>query len=227
MNKKVCFTTLLFPFVFIMTGIFLIIPGYSGQKYYNNLPWTSAIVTETDMKTSTEAGYGNSYIVYGDFEYEGKKYEHILLSQDSGHVENGDIFYVKINPEHKDNSDLIYSSDWYIAIIFGAISALIGLGGFAFFSTTFYEADVTTDNENKNNISLPIKILFLFLMIFLLPFASFLFLFGGIFINMLFYSPLVFCIYSEIVLLEFLLTNGFEQRRKYLIRKRAKKKLRI
>lgn len=218
MKKNIFFTTFLLPFVLIAMGILLIIPGCVGNAYYISLPWTCATITEIKEMGYDDDGY---ICFYGDFEYNGKNYENVLLTQQgSSKYKIGDAFDIKVNPNPNKFNGIVLSNDWYVAIIMGAILVLIAIATFVFIPKSFYEDVPSSIALEKHSIK---KRWYKWLI--LVPGLIFILIFfiAGMKINMMFYSFFVFCIYIEIVLYECFFTTKPAARQEYLKLKRKYK----
>lgn len=201
--KRICFSILLFPIVFIAIGLLLLLTSYSDYNNYKMATDVTGIVTKCQYDTwyDTDDMPHSGYDIYIDYTYNGKSYSNVYLKSESTSIKLGKEISFKIHP---DNPDKPFSSNPFTTIIIGAVVTIIGfimsieIIPHSISSPEFVE-DFSGESKSKKR--------YLFALIPIIPIIVFLLL--GINISPLFHIGTIAFSYLTVVFLEILLNRLF------------------
>lgn len=98
--KRICFSILLFPIVFLAVGLLFIFMGYSDCQDYKIAQDTTAIVTkcEYDVDYGTDDMPVHGYDIYISYTFEGNEYADVYWKSQSDSINLGTTVSVKVSP---------------------------------------------------------------------------------------------------------------------------------
>lgn len=126
-SLRICFSFLLFPFVFLAVGILLILTGYSD--YYQDYKASSevtAVVTKCQYDTWYDSDDlpQSGYDIYIDYTYNNETYTNIYWKTKNNPITLGETVSVRISPN---NPEKPFSSHPFSLIFVGIPFAVAGI----------------------------------------------------------------------------------------------------
>ena len=196
--KRICFSILLFPIVFLVIGLLLLLTSYSDYNNYKMATEVTGIVTKCqyDSWYDSDDMPQSGYDIYIDYTYNGKNYSNIYWKSISSSIKLGKEVSFKIHP---DNPDKPFSDNPFMTIIFGAIFTIFGfIMSIKIIPHSIFEPEpiekFSSTSKNKKR--------YLFALIPIVPIIVFLLL--GINSSPLFHVGTIAFSYLTVVLLEML-----------------------
>lgn len=97
--KRICFSILLFPVVFLAAGILFIFTGYSDYQDYKIAHDVTAIITKCEYDVDTTGDTPDwHYDIYISYSFEGNKYSDIYWKSQNNSMNIGETVSVKVSP---------------------------------------------------------------------------------------------------------------------------------
>lgn len=196
--RRICFSMLLFPVVFLAVGILFICTGYSDYQDYKIADEITAIVTKCKYDVDTNGDTPNHhYDIYISYSFKGNEYSDIYWMSQGKSIKTGQTVSIKVSPN---NPEKPFSDHPLSLAIWGVPFALVGIIlSFKMMPASFSGKE---DFINRSHISPTIKKAPLFILIFIVPAVIFLIL--GLTLSPLLHIGTICFTYFTIVFWEFL-----------------------
>lgn len=190
--KKICFSILLLPVVFLAEGVLLFWVGFSQNQAYNSAESVTAIVAESCYETwDTDGTFQSGYNIYVDYTFNNKTYSHIYWKTQDDSMALGEQVTIKI---HSDTPDQPLSNNMFFLMI---LAVPVGIAGLVMAFLLFpHSVETVEPGEQAHEIGS------LFWLVFLIPAVVFLIL--GFTIGPLFHIGTIIFAYFTVVMFEVL-----------------------
>lgn len=196
--KRICFSILLFPIVFIAIGLLFVLTGYSDYQDYKTAYDTTAIVTKCKGDVDTTGDTADwHYDIYISYTFDGKEHSDIYWKSQNNAIDIGETVSVKVSsriPEKPFSENPLSLSIWGVPfVLFGIIFSFKVIPS-SFSGKENFVSSAQIPNKSKKTLW--------FLLVPVV--ASIVFLILGLNFNTLFHIGTIIFTYFVVVLLEIL-----------------------
>ena len=196
--RRICFSILLFPLVFLAVGLLFILTGFTDYQEYKAASEVTAVVTKCKSDVDTTGDTVDwHYDIYISYTFDGKEYSDIFWKSQNSTIDIGETVSVKVSPNipHKPFSENPLSlSIWGVPFtLFGIVFSFIMIPA-SFSGKEDVLGRVQFPNESKKGLWFA-----------LIPtVAAAIFLILGLNVSSWFHIGTILFVYFTIVLLELL-----------------------